>query len=555
MAKKGQAVQLQIEVNNDEEWEKLIQRDGLIVVDIYSEWCGPCLGMQANLKKIKLELGGDLLILAVAKADGISRLSRFRNKSEPTWMFISKGKMVNMMFGADAPKLTRLITEELKKEQLAQDGQSTDRTPMEVTDLSDEERVRYDAAESIQREIREKEERKIAKELLERRTKECDTILTNVPNFGIVLIFPSAKDKYKEVLHDILDEAGLVLQQTEKVRLNEGMLDELLFFSENKFPKRTIEDFVNNKISFALLLRRTNENLSGQIDDIVLQMVYGNCRKPPGDEKSPAFKLRKVEVEDNPDQVLLGIWAPSNALCKAAVLKLLFPNICDPKKIPVIKEIPLHVAVAYDAFKTRDVFDLSEKYPGVVMSFGFFSSDIPGDAKLLGKTTDKFESRTSPVTYEEKIVIQLAKINPDAFGEFEELGPSYMSRDVDIGELDCKYFFPPGYNVPEAEIITYLKKKSRKKGRGNRTKAQPDQVDDQALSVRTETDTSGTIDINAEETGEEVGATDDVNNESEEEEDADGSKDDEDEEDGNKENEEGIDGVDKATSPVAENED
>lgn len=154
MAKKGQAVQLQIEVNNDEEWEKLIQRDGLIVVDIYSEWCGPCLGMQANLKKIKLELGGDLLILAVAKADGISRLSRFRNKSEPTWMFISKGKMVNMMFGADAPKLTRLITEELKKEQLAQDGQSTDRTPMEVTDLSDEERVRYDAAESIQREIR-----------------------------------------------------------------------------------------------------------------------------------------------------------------------------------------------------------------------------------------------------------------------------------------------------------------------------------------------------------------------------------------------------------------
>lgn len=30
MAKKGQPVQLQAEINNDDEWEKLLQRDGLI---------------------------------------------------------------------------------------------------------------------------------------------------------------------------------------------------------------------------------------------------------------------------------------------------------------------------------------------------------------------------------------------------------------------------------------------------------------------------------------------------------------------------------------------
>ena len=30
MAKKGQAIQLQTEVNNDEEWEKLLLREGLI---------------------------------------------------------------------------------------------------------------------------------------------------------------------------------------------------------------------------------------------------------------------------------------------------------------------------------------------------------------------------------------------------------------------------------------------------------------------------------------------------------------------------------------------
>jgi len=73
------------------------------------------------------------------------------------------------------------------------------------------------------------------------------------------------------------------------------MLEELLFFCDLKeYPSKTIEDFGNNKLTLAILLKRTGDHLSGNIDDIVLQMVYGNSRKPPGDEKSPAFKLKKV---------------------------------------------------------------------------------------------------------------------------------------------------------------------------------------------------------------------------------------------------------------------
>lgn len=68
---------------------------------------------------------------------------------------------------------------------------------------------------------------------------------------------------------------------------------------------------------------------------------------------------------------------------------------------------------------------------------------------------------------EEKIIIQLAKDDPNCFMDFMDLGPSYISTDIEVGELDCRYFFPPGYNTPEAEIITYLKKKSKKKGLEN----------------------------------------------------------------------------------------
>jgi len=36
-----------------------------LVVDVYAEWCGPCIPMIANLKKIKLELGGEILHYAI----------------------------------------------------------------------------------------------------------------------------------------------------------------------------------------------------------------------------------------------------------------------------------------------------------------------------------------------------------------------------------------------------------------------------------------------------------------------------------------------------------
>lgn len=84
----------------------------LSVVDVYQRWCGPCRAVVSLFRKIKNELGDDLLhfatvreeishkqsfqmstclsrclIITQAEADGIDALEKYRGKCEPTFLF------------------------------------------------------------------------------------------------------------------------------------------------------------------------------------------------------------------------------------------------------------------------------------------------------------------------------------------------------------------------------------------------------------------------------------------------------------------------------------
>nr|XP_027237300.1 thioredoxin domain-containing protein 6-like [Penaeus vannamei] len=114
--KKAEAQQLQIIISNDQDWENACKRTGLLVVDVYQEWAGPCSSMTGHLRRIKLELGDEFLTLAMAKADNISVLEKFRGKAEPTWLFLGCGKPLGVIHGADGPNLLATIRVLLKKE-------------------------------------------------------------------------------------------------------------------------------------------------------------------------------------------------------------------------------------------------------------------------------------------------------------------------------------------------------------------------------------------------------------------------------------------------------
>ncbi|XP_061493694.1 thioredoxin domain-containing protein 6 [Rhineura floridana] len=116
MTSRKKELALQMLVTNQELWEEMLGSKGLIVVDVYQGWCGPCKAVVNLFRKIKNELGDDLLHFAVAEADSTDALEKYRGKCEPTFLFYAGGELVAVVRGANAPLLQKIIKQQLEAE-------------------------------------------------------------------------------------------------------------------------------------------------------------------------------------------------------------------------------------------------------------------------------------------------------------------------------------------------------------------------------------------------------------------------------------------------------
>ncbi|XP_049631567.1 thioredoxin domain-containing protein 6 [Suncus etruscus] len=122
------------------------------LVDVYQGWCGPCKPAVSLFQKLRLELGLDLLHFALAEADSLDVLEKYRGRCEPTFLFYAGGELVAVVRGANAPLLEKTILDQLEAEKkvLAEGGErkaikdealsgAEERSPHEQDDGDDED--------------------------------------------------------------------------------------------------------------------------------------------------------------------------------------------------------------------------------------------------------------------------------------------------------------------------------------------------------------------------------------------------------------------------------
>ncbi|XP_048506144.1 thioredoxin-like protein 1 isoform X1 [Athalia rosae] len=457
MAKKSTPAALQTEVNTDDEWKKILERKGLVVVDVYSGWSGPCAGMISLLKKVKMETGGDLLSYAIAKSDDIKDLERFRGKSEPTWMFLHDGKMINLLFGADCPELHRVLNEELQRLQTGEQPNFL----MEVTERSPEEEKRLRILEETRL---AKEAAKKAQEEAEIKAKyeaEMNHFTSSLAKETCLILYPwvfkdeefHRRDKkssppYMELIEELLPDNYKIAEEFRK-QLDETIVNDMLKESDYEMTENSTKLLLDGKC-MCMRLKISEKKLEMDVEKYLLNILFGEPSLPkPGQppiEGCYAERHKPAFTPNSKDDIYPVVWAAPNPRNKATVFQIIFRNYVE-KNYPFEHEtsrVPI-IVFKYDSTKKNDIKIIVSNYKSDLMNFGVFERDKPPEAKRIATSIEEFEEKAEERTGYEIFVCVVRKIDSESFLAFAGIGPYHVSESPEKAIDEAAVYFPaPG---------------------------------------------------------------------------------------------------------------
>ncbi|KAM6375544.1 thioredoxin domain-containing protein 3 [Alca torda] len=221
MAGKKKETQLQAIITNQNQWDEMLLTKGVVVIDVYQAWCGPCKAVLSLFRKLKNDFGeDDVLHFAVAEADSILTLKPFRNKCEPVFLFCVNGKIIATVRGVNAPLISKKVTELVQEERDIAAGQK--------------ERAEVDELVFL--------EEKSSEETVEENAPEEEVVRYSV---GIIKPDDVLEGRVEEIKQKIR-RAGFGIEVAEEKMLTEEQIR--AFYARNK-DQPDFEDFVQFMMS------------------------------------------------------------------------------------------------------------------------------------------------------------------------------------------------------------------------------------------------------------------------------------------------------------------
>jgi thioredoxin 1 len=101
----------QIKYLNEDNFKQAISQ-GVVLVDFYADWCGPCRMLTPVIEELAQELEGKATIAKIDTDQSVNIASEFEVNSIPTLILFKDGKVVSRAVGLkDLNALRKMVNE------------------------------------------------------------------------------------------------------------------------------------------------------------------------------------------------------------------------------------------------------------------------------------------------------------------------------------------------------------------------------------------------------------------------------------------------------------
>jgi len=87
------------EVNDGNFKEEVLDYDGVVIIDLYADWCGPCKMMAPIMEELDAETKDQVKVAKMDVDNSSATAARFNVLSIPTILIFKKGELVDQQVG------------------------------------------------------------------------------------------------------------------------------------------------------------------------------------------------------------------------------------------------------------------------------------------------------------------------------------------------------------------------------------------------------------------------------------------------------------------------
>ncbi len=99
-------------IGQDSFKEEVLDNSGVVVVDFYADWCGPCKMLAPVLEEIQTEMGGKVKIVKVNVDENNELANEYQIQNIPALKIFKGGSVVNTQIGFKPKQILVEVIEE-----------------------------------------------------------------------------------------------------------------------------------------------------------------------------------------------------------------------------------------------------------------------------------------------------------------------------------------------------------------------------------------------------------------------------------------------------------